>query len=238
VKRFVVLVAALTLLPSGAAAAQEGATDLGVKESPSHVKATGPGFTVKLRPHGLKVAIDDERFGIPEAGFPIERASQALPTTVRPFICENGTYRVVSGTFETVERASATALRPPPYPAAFGNAFPDIFTFVGTLDAVVQNESGEQFRLLMSDLAHEVITPTSFSATAPIHAYIVDAGGNVVDRASLVGRVNVDRTTGAASHSIVDAGTCHQTATLLGQPGVTVFGPFFVLPFPTTVVPG
>jgi hypothetical protein len=238
VKRFVVLVAALTLLPAGTAAAQEGAPGLGVQESPSHMKATGPGFTVKLRPHGLKVAIDDERFGIPEAGFPIERASQALPTTVRPFVCENGTYRVVSGTFETVERASATALRPPPYPAAFGNAFPDIFTFVGTLDAVVQNEAGERFRLLMSDLAHEVITPTSFSATTPIHAFIVNADGEIVDRASLVGRVDVDRTTGAATHSIVDAGTCHQTATLLGQPGVTVFGPFFVLPFPTTVVPG
>jgi hypothetical protein len=83
-----------------------------------------------------------------------------------------------------------------------------------------------------------VITPTSFSATAPIHAFIVDAEGDVVDRASLVGRVNVDRTTGVAEHSIVDSGTCHQTATLLGQPGVTVFGPFFVLPFPTTVVPG
>lgn len=36
--------------------------------------------------------------------------------------------------------------------------------------------------------------------------------------------------------SIVDEGTCHRTATLLGNPGVTVFGPFFVLPFPTTVV--
>ena len=237
-KRIVGLVIALTLLPAGAAAAQEGAPALGVEESPSHVKATGPGFKVKLRPHELKVAIDDERFGIPEAGFEIVRASQALPSTVRPFVCENGTYRVVSGTFETVERASAIALRPPPYPAAFGNAFPEIFTFVGTLDAVVVNESGEQFRLLMSDLAHEVITPESFSATAPIHAFIVDAEGNVVDRASLVGRVNVDRTTGEASHSIVDSGTCHQSATLLGQPGVTVFGPFFVLPFPTTLIQG
>jgi hypothetical protein len=238
VKRIVGLVVAMTLLPAGAAAAQDGAPDLAVKESPARVKATGPGFTVKLRAHGLKVAIDDERFGIPEAGFEIQRASQALPPTVRPFVCENGTYRVVSGTFETVVRASATALRPPPYPAAFGNAFPDIFTFVGTLDAVVVNEAGEQFRLLMSDLAHEVITPESFSATAPIHAFIVDADGTIVDRASLIGRVDVDRTTGEAEHSIVDAGTCHQTATLLGQPGVTVFGPFFVLPFPTTVVPG
>jgi hypothetical protein len=51
-----------------------------------------------------------------------------------------------------------------------------------------------------------------------------------------VGRVNVDRTTGEAVHNIVDEGTCHQTATLLGNPGVTVFGPFFVLPFPTTVI--
>jgi len=37
-------------------------------------------------------------------------------------------------------------------------------------------------------------------------------------------------------HQIIDEGTCHQTATRFGTPGVTVFGPFFVLPFPTTVV--
>jgi hypothetical protein len=238
VKRFVGVVVALTLLPAGAAAAQEGAPDLSVRENPSLVEADGPGFTVKLKKHGLKVDIDDATFGIPEAGFPIERASRALPPTVRPFVCENGTYRVVSGTFETTERASVTGVRPLPYPPAFANAFPDIFTFVGTLDAVVVNEQGEQFRLLMSDLAHEELSPTSFSATAPIHAFIVDSEGRVVDRASLVGRVNVDRTTGAAEHSILDTGTCHQTATLLGQPGVTVFGPFFVLPFPTTVIRG
>ena len=241
-KRFVVvLVVALFLLPAGPAAAQEGSPDLTVRENPSLVEANGPGFTVKLKKHGLKVDIDDARFGIPEAGFPIERASQDLGPVgpnLRPFVCENGTYRIVSGTFETTERASATAVRPLPYPPAFANAFPDIFTFVGTLDAVVTNEQGEQFRLLMSDLAHEVNTPDSFSATAPIHAFIVDADGTVVDRASLIGRVNVDRTTGEAQHSIVDAGTCHQTATLLGQPGVTVFGPFFVLPFPTTVIRG
>jgi hypothetical protein len=100
----------------------------------------------------------------------------------------------------------------------------------------VTNESGERFRLMMSDLAHEVMTPTSFSATAPIHAYFVDSQSRVRDRASLVGHVNVDRTTGEAVHNIVDEGTCHQTATLLGSPGVAVFGPFFVLPFPTTVI--
>ena len=151
-------------------------------------------------------------------------------------MCENGTYRIVSGSFETTQRSSSTERRPLPYPPAFGNAFPTIITFVGTLDAIVVNENGEQFRLMMSDLAHEVMTPTSFSSTAPIHAFFVDSEGRVRDRASLVGRVNIDRTTGEAVHSIVDEGTCHQTATLLGNPGVTVFGPFFVLPFPTTVI--
>ena len=91
----------------------------------------------------------------------------------------------------------------------------------------------------MSDLAHEVMTATSFASTAPIHAFIVDSRGRIRDRASLVGRVNVDRSTGQAVHRIVDRGTCHQTANLNLGPGtdrVTVFGPFFVLPFNTTVV--
>jgi hypothetical protein len=51
--------------------------------------------------------------------------------------------------------------------------------------------------------------------------------------------VNIDRSTGAAQHRIVDRGTCHQTANLNLGPGTdraTVFGPFFVLPFNTTVV--
>ena len=238
-KRFVGVVVALILLPAGTAAAQEGAPDLDIKESHARVKADGPGFTVKLNKHDLKVRIDDESFGIPEAGFDIERAQQDLGPigqNLRPFVCENGTYRIVSGIFDTTERASSTEPRPLPYPPAFANAFPTIITFVGTLDAVVTNENGERFRLMMSDLAHEVMTPTSFSATAPIHAFIVDSEGRVRDRASLVGRVNVDRTTGLAVHNIVDDGTCHQTATLLGNPGVTVFGPFFVLPFPTTVI--
>jgi hypothetical protein len=233
------VVVALSLLPAGTAAAQEGAPGLEIMENPALVKADGPGFDVKLGKHDVRARIDDESFGIPEAGFDIERSEQDLGPigqNLRPFVCENGTYRIVSGTFSTTERASSTELRPLPYPPAFGNAFPTIITFVGTLDAVVTNQDGEQFRLMMSDLAHEVMTPTSFSSTAPIHAFIVDSEGRVRDRASLVGRVNVDRTTGQAVHNIVDGGTCHQTTTLLGNPGVTVFGPFFVLPFPTTVI--
>ena len=92
---------------------------------------------------------------------------------------------------------------------------------------------------MMSDLAHEVLTERWFSSTNPIHAYFVDANGRVRDRASLVGRVNIDRRSGRAFHWILDRGTCHQTANLNLGPGTdqaTVFGPFFVLPFNTKVV--
>ena len=121
VKRFVGVVAALTLLPAGTAAAQQGAPDLDVKENRALVKADGPGFEVKLSKHDLKVRIDDERFGIPAAGFDIERAQQDLGPigqNLRPFVCDNGTYRVVSGIFDTTERASSTERRPLPYPPA------------------------------------------------------------------------------------------------------------------------
>jgi hypothetical protein len=88
---------------------------------------------------------------------------------LRPIVCDNGTYRIVSGIFEVTERASSTEPRPLPYTPAFAQRFPTIITFVGTLDAVVTNDNGEQFRLLMSNLAHEVLTPASFASTAPIH---------------------------------------------------------------------
>jgi hypothetical protein len=243
VKRFAgITVVALTLtaLVAGPASAQEGAPGFGVKENPALVKADGPGFRVKLSKHDIRTRIDEQRFGIPEAGFPIERSQTDLGgLNLRPIMCENGTYRIVSGIFEVTERASSTEPRPLPYTPAFAQRFPTIITFVGTLDAVVTNQDGEELRLLMSDLAHEVMTPDSFSSTAPIHAFIVDSAGRVRDRASLVGRVNIDRTTGEAVHRIVDSGTCHQTANLNLGPGTdhaTVFGPFFVLPFNTTVV--
>lgn len=235
-----VVAVTLTALSAGPASAQQGAPGFEIKENFARVKADGPGFRVKLNKHDVRVRIDEERFGIPEAGFPIERSQSDLGgLNLRPIQCENGTYRIVSGIFEVTERASSTEPRPLPYTPAFAQRFPTIITFVGTLDAVVTNENGEQLRLLMSDLAHEVMTPDSFASTAPIHAYIVDAAGRVRDRASLTGRVNIDRTTGEAVHRIVDRGTCHQTANLNLGPGTdraTVFGPFFVLPFNTTVV--
>jgi hypothetical protein len=239
-----IAVVALTLsaLSAGPASAQTGAPGFHIKENPALVKADGPGFNVKLSKHDIRTRIHDERFGIPEAGFSIQRSQQDLgpfAPGLRQIECENGTYRIVSGIFEVTQRASSTERRPPPYTPAFAPRFPNIITFVGTLDAVVTNEDGEQLRLLMSDLAHEVMTPASFSSTAPIHAFIVDSDGRVRDRASLVGRVNIDRATGEAVHRIVDSGTCHQTANLNLGPGTdraTVFGPFFVLPFNTTVV--
>ncbi len=239
-----VAVATVTLaaLFAGTASAQEGAPGFEVKMEAAEVKAEGPGFEVKLSPDDLRVEIDDESFGIPDAGFPIQRGQidfGSLGNRVRPFVCENGTYRIVSGIFDVTQRASSTEQRPLPYTPAFGRAFPNIITFVGTLDAVVTDQAGERFRLLMTDLAHEVMTPDSFASTAPIHAFVVDSEGRVRDRAALVGRVNIDRTTGEAVHQIVDSGTCHQTANLNLGPGTdqaTVFGPFFVLPFNTTVV--
>lgn len=232
----------LTALSAGAASAQRGAPGFEIKENRARVKAVGPGFRVKLSKRTVRVRIHAERFGLPEAGFPIQETETDLGgvPTLRPIECENGTYRIVSGVFKVTQRASSTEPRPLPFPPAFAQRFPAIITVVGTLDAVVTDENGERLRLLMSDLAHEVLTADSFASTAPIHAFIVDAAGRVRDRASLTGRVSIDRTTGEAVHRIVDRGSCHQTANLNLGPGTdraTVFGPFFVLPFNTTVVP-
>ncbi|MGH2945891.1 MAG: hypothetical protein ACRDPC_06450 [Solirubrobacteraceae bacterium] len=236
-----VVAVALAALFAGPAPAQQGAPGFEIKESQGRVKAEGPGFRAKLSKHAVRTRIDEERFGIPEAGFPIQETQTdlgAVAPNLRPIECENGTYRIASGIFEVTQRASSTEARPLPYTPAFAQRFPTILTFVGTLDAVVTDESGERLRLLVTDLVHDVMTPSSFASTAPIHAFIVDAAGRVRDRASLTGRVNIDRTTGEAVHRIVDRGTCHQTANLNLGPGTdqaTVFGPFFVLPFNTTV---
>jgi hypothetical protein len=231
----------LTALFAVPASAQQGAPELEVKENRARVKVDGPGFRVKLTKHAVRTRIDEDRFGIPEAGFPIVESQSDLGAVpgLRQFECENGTYQLTEGIFETTLRASSSEDRPLPYTPAFNQRFPEILTFVGTLDGVVTNEEGEELRILISDLVHEVITPDTFASTNPIHAFIVDSKGRVRDRASLVGRVNIDRTTGEAEHKIVDRGTCHQTADLNLGPGTemsTVFGPFFVLPFNTTVV--
>jgi hypothetical protein len=236
-----VVAAVLAALFAGSASAQRGAPDFDVKENRARLKADGPGFRVTMTKRDIRTRINDRRFGIPEAGFPILRMQTPFgpSATRRPFVCENGTYRIVNGLFDVTQRGSSLEPRPLPYTPAFAVAFPRILTFVGIFEAVVTNEAGEQFQLLATDLAHEVLTPRSFSSTAPIHAFIVDSRGRVRDRASLTGRVNIDRTTGAAQHRIVDRGTCHQTADLGLGPGTdrsTVFGPFFVLPFNTTVV--
>lgn len=243
-KRFagaVVVVALLAVLVPSTASAYLGAPNFHIFEVPAFVKADGPGFDVKLTKRGIETRIDDERFGIPEAGFPIQRATQNFGPNPnrRPFICDNGTYRIVNATFNITQRASTPDDRPLPYTPQFNAAFPNVFTFVGIFEGTVTNESGETFTLYMSDLAHEVMGERWFSSTNPIHAFFVDAKGKVRDRASLVGRVNIDKQTGNAYHWILDSGTCHQTANLnlgTGTDQSTVFGPFFVLPFNTSVV--
>lgn len=235
------MAAALVAVSAPAASAQQGAPGFHVVEGRSFLAAKGPGFAVVMTKHGIASHIDDEEFGFPEAGFPILRSQTNLapPPDRRQFECENGTYRLVSGTFDVVQRGSSTEPRPLPYTPEFAPRFPRILTFVGTIDAVVTNESGERFRLFVTDLAHEVMKPGEFASTAPVHGFIVDSKGRVRDRAALTGRVNIDRATGEAKHRIVDRGTCHQTANLnlgAGTDRATVFGSIFVLPFNTTVV--
>ena len=78
--------------------------------------------------HGIHTKINDDRFGIPSAGFQIERQSTdmgPLGPRLRPFICENGTYRITSGSFDVIERASSTGLRPLPYTPQFDVRLPE-----------------------------------------------------------------------------------------------------------------
>jgi hypothetical protein len=92
---------------------------------------------------------------------------------------------------------------------------------------------------MMSDLANEVsVAGRLFVSTNPIHAFFVDAQGKIRDRASLVGRVVVDAKSHLSTHFVIDRGTCHQRAALptFGATEAVVFGPFFVLPFDTTVI--
>ena len=248
-KRFAgVVVAALTLAALTAAPASAGLLDryvLDIHENRAHVKVDGPGFKVKLNKDRLTTQIDDARFGFPQTGALILRNAPVGPSpAARAYVCENGTYRATPdgrGVFNQVSRVSSTTQsRPiPPYSAAFNTVFGSPFTFVGTLDATVVNEQGERFRLMMSDLANEVVVlGRYFVSTNPIHAFIVDAQGKIRDRASLVGRVIVDTKTGHSTHFVIDRGTCHQRAAYpqFGATQAAVFGPFFVLPFDTTVI--
>jgi hypothetical protein len=68
---FAVVAAILTAIFAVPASAQQGTPGIEVKENSARVKADGPGFTVKVTKHAIKTHINEERFGIPEAGYPI-----------------------------------------------------------------------------------------------------------------------------------------------------------------------
>ena len=218
---------------------------LDIDESRSQVKVDGPGFKVKLTKDALTTQIDDARFGFPQSRRPdrARRADRAVadrPPRTCARTAPTGRPRTGGASSARWTRVfTTTASRPvPPYARQFNTLFGNPFTFVGTLDATVVNEQGERFRLMMSDLANEVLVlGRLFISTNPIHAYFVDAKGKIRDRASLVGRVVVDKKTGHSLHYVVDRGTCHQRAALsFGGDNAVVFGPFFVLPFNTTVI--
>jgi hypothetical protein len=241
------MLVALTAAPASASFSLLDRYLLDIEENRSRVKVDGPGFKVRLTKDALTAIVDDARFGFPQSGAAIVRGAPiGPPPAARAYTCENGTYRATPdgrGIFNQVSRASSLTLeRPvPPYSTTFNRQFVDPFTFVGTLTATVVNEQGETFRLMMSDLANEVfVFDRFFVSTNPIHAFFVDAQGKIRDRASLVGRVIVDTKTGHMVHYVIDRGTCHQTAPLpaYGATAAPVFGPFFVLPFDTTIVGG
>ncbi|MEO3876421.1 hypothetical protein ABGB18_47305 [Nonomuraea sp. B12E4] len=245
----ITMVAALaaTLLPASPAAAdrvQPGAPGLKIKEHRSHVKAIGPGFVLKLSPRGLDVRVDEDRFGDPASGNPIERQTINLTgLTLRPFECRNGTYTIRTGTFKRTFRASQFARRPLPYTDGFATGAPGIFTpFLGELDGTVTDADGRTLRFLISDLVQEVLTADGFAATAPIHGLFIDEQGRVRDRISLIGRFNSGPDGQNARYGIEDRGTCRQIADLPYGPGserAVVTGPLFVLPFAAPVtVPG
>ena len=96
-KRFVGLVVALSLVPAGTAAATGwGSNDLKIVDNPLFTLVDGPGFTVGLTQFGLYTHIDERPLRHPRGRLPDRaRASQTVPTAVRPIVCENGTYRLV-----------------------------------------------------------------------------------------------------------------------------------------------
>jgi hypothetical protein len=213
---------------------------LQIKESRHHVKAAGPGFVVRLSPRDLDVRIDEERFGDPSTGHPIERQTINLTgLNLRPFECENGTYTIRTGTFLRTWRVSQLAKRPLPYPDGFAAGAPGVFTpFVGELEGTVTDADGRTLRFLISDLVQEVLTDGGFAATAPIHGYFVDERGRVRDRISLVGRFNSGPGGLNPVYGIEDRGTCRQLADLPFGPGserAVVTGPLFVFPFSAPV---
>ncbi|WP_157995954.1 hypothetical protein [Thermomonospora amylolytica] len=224
------------------ASAQE-IQDVHVKESKGRVAAVGPGFTLKLTRHGITTNVVDEEFGDPATGNEIVRQVIDLAgRTFRPFVCENGTYTIKSGTFERTWRFSLLERRPAPYPERFHAGFPGFVTpFLGEFDATVTDETGETLRVLISDLAYEARTENGgFRGTYPIHGFVVDQKGKIRDRISLFGRFRSGPGGANATYWIEDRGTCHQTADLgWGEPNtdrVVVTGPLLVLPFNSPVI--
>jgi hypothetical protein len=185
----------------------------------------------------------EEEFGDPSTGNPIVRLVTDLAgRTLRPFVCENGTYTIKAGTFDRYYRFSRMERRPAPYPERFHTNFPGFVTpFFGRLDATVTNEAGETLRAMISDLGYEARTEDGgFRGTYPIHGFVVDAQGKIRDRISLLGRFRSGPGGANATYGIEDRGTCGEKVGLgWGEPNtdqVLVTGPLLVLPFNSPVI--
>jgi hypothetical protein len=231
---------AIGVVSAPVALAHESASGIRIKESEHRVKAIGDGFVLKLTKHAIDVRVDEDDFGDPSTGNPIQRQTINLTgLTLRPFECANGTYTIRTGTFDRTIRVSRFERRPPPYTPEFATGSPGIFTpFVGVLDGTVTDANGETLRFLISDLVHEELTADGFTSTAPIHGLFVDQRGRVRDRISLIGRFRSGPGGENARYFIEDRGTCRQIVDLPYGPGSArsvVTGPLFVLPFSAPV---
>ena len=204
-KRFVgvaALVVSLAVLPAGTASAYLGAPNLHIFELPaSFVKADGPGFDVKLTRNGLGVEINDEKFGIPEAGFPIERVTQNFgpnPTGARSSAT---TARTGSCRRRSTSRTRASQPpevdRPAPYSAAVQHRLPEHLHVRRHLRGAPSrtrpaSSSRSTCRISRTRSWATTCSPrrTRSTRTSSI------PGARIRDRASLVGRVNIDTKSG------------------------------------------
>ncbi|MFI0444176.1 hypothetical protein [Actinomadura sp. 6N118] len=238
----VAMAAGLVSVPAAHATGGGVRHDIVVKENKRGFKALGPGFVLKLNKDGIVTRVNEDKFGDPSTGNPIVRQLiDFAGRTLRPFVCENGTYTIKAGTFKRAWRFSLLERRPAIYPEQFQTAFPGFVTpFLGEIDATVTDAAGETLRVFISDLGYEARTKNGgFRGTYPIHGLIVDGKGKVRDRISLMGRFKSGADGANARYWIEDRGTCHQTANLNWGPNtdrVVVTGPLLVLPFNSPVV--
>src|SRR5687767_2960956 len=89
----------ITALSAGPAPAQEGAPGFEIKDELAEVKAEGPGFETKRARMACALRSATRASGTrrPASRSRVGAGPRSVGLNLRPFACENGTYRLVSG---------------------------------------------------------------------------------------------------------------------------------------------